>query len=422
VDLRAVSGGDEAHGAILSGASRVPRVVGHGFRYPATLTVRGKQWPCRGPPQPLHEHPITMELTSPSGLRATFDERGTLLGLMHGDIAVNLFVGNPLDGGRPSSCCVGTPTRSRARRCSVRAARRAGASIRALRSSKAPANGTACATASRFGLAAAAPAWFWHVAVENASAAPLRIDLMYLQDLALAPYAAVRMNEYYVSQYIDHTPLDHHARGSVLASRQNQAAGGRHPWCLIGSLNRAVAHCDRRAAGARPVAPRRPHSARAGRRPAVDTAAARARDGRVAGHGLRARRRRVDRARLVRQPAGRPSGGDRAERSRCRRRPRSRCPKPARRPGRPSGRPRSARRTCSRPRRCSTYSTSTQPTSMPGSTANGATSSATPKAASSASSTAGTGTSCCARRSSRCCGRTATCCAPARTAFRTRAR
>ena len=43
--------------------------------------------------------PTTMELTSPSGLRATFDERGTLLGLMCGDIAVNLFVGNALEGG-----------------------------------------------------------------------------------------------------------------------------------------------------------------------------------------------------------------------------------------------------------------------------------------------------------------------------------
>jgi hypothetical protein len=39
-----------------------------------------------------------------------------------------------------------------------------------------------------------------------------------------------------VSQYIDHTPLQHAARGWVLASRQNAAVDGRNPWCLIGSL------------------------------------------------------------------------------------------------------------------------------------------------------------------------------------------
>ncbi len=183
-----------------------------------------------------------MELTSPSGLRATFDERGTLLGLMCGDIAVNLFPGNPLDGGptqlvlrRHADAVESTPllgphsaTRWRldAHHPMIEGA------------------GEWCGLRYRiaFRLAAAAPAWFWHVAVENASTAPLRIDLLYLQDLALAPYAAVRMNEYYVSQYIDHTSLHHRERGTVLASRQNQAAGGRHPWCLVGSLNRAVGY------------------------------------------------------------------------------------------------------------------------------------------------------------------------------------
>ena len=54
------------------------------------------------------------------------------------------------------------------------------------------------------------------------------------------PTAAVRMNEYYVSQYLDHTPLSDPQRGILIASRQNQAADGRNPWCLIGSLRRAV--------------------------------------------------------------------------------------------------------------------------------------------------------------------------------------
>src|SRR4029079_7589405 len=61
------------------------------------------------------------------------------------------------------------------------------------------------------------------------------LDLVYAQDVALAPYGAVRLNEYYVSQYLDHTPLAHARHGAMLAVRQNLAAGGRHPWALIGS-------------------------------------------------------------------------------------------------------------------------------------------------------------------------------------------
>ena len=183
-----------------------------------------------------------MELTSPSGLRAAFDERGTLLGLRCGEIAVNLFVGSALEGGptnlvlrRHGALIESTPLlgpRSATRwRLDPRAGQLEGAGEwQGLRYRVA------------FRLAAAKPAWFWHVAVENASAAPMRVDLLYLQDLALAPYAAVRMNEYYVSQYIDHTPLAHRDRGTVLAARQNQPVGGRHPWCVVGSLNRAVAH------------------------------------------------------------------------------------------------------------------------------------------------------------------------------------
>ena len=150
-----------------------------------------------------------MELTSPSGLRAAFDERGTLLGLMHGDIAVNLFVGSALEGGpthlvlrRHADVIQSTPLlgpRSPTRwRLDPAARELEGAGEwQGLRYRVA------------FRLAAAAPAWFWHVDVENTAAETVRVDLLYLQDLALAPYAAVRMNEYYVSQYVDHAPLEH---------------------------------------------------------------------------------------------------------------------------------------------------------------------------------------------------------------------
>src|SRR3974390_732561 len=53
-------------------------------------------------------------------------------------------------------------------------------------------------------LAESASAWFWHLAFENCSDKANTLDLFYAQDLALADYAEVRQNEYYVSHYIDH--------------------------------------------------------------------------------------------------------------------------------------------------------------------------------------------------------------------------
>ncbi len=85
-------------------------------------------------------------------------------------------------------------------------------------------------------LARGAPAWFWKIYLENALATPQEVDLTYAQDVALASYGAIRLNEYYVSQYLDHTPLRHPKHGHMVATRQNQAVDGRYPWCLIGSL------------------------------------------------------------------------------------------------------------------------------------------------------------------------------------------
>ena len=94
----------------------------------------------------------------------------------------------------------------------------------------------------RLVLAESAPAWFWHVELENTGNSGITCDLIHTQDIALAHYGAVRLNEYYVSQYVDHTPLDHPLRGSAIASRQNQSMGGRFPWTVIGSLGKGVAH------------------------------------------------------------------------------------------------------------------------------------------------------------------------------------
>ncbi|WP_210234887.1 cellobiose phosphorylase [Methylocystis sp. B8] len=89
-------------------------------------------------------------------------------------------------------------------------------------------------------LSSSAASWFWRLALENRGKISQTFDLIYVQDLALADYGAARSNEYYVSQYVDHSPLFHPERGVVVASRQNQHAGGRNPWCIIGSLRRGV--------------------------------------------------------------------------------------------------------------------------------------------------------------------------------------
>lgn len=90
--------------------------------------------------------------------------------------------------------------------------------------------------ALRLVLAKDQPAWCWQIEVKNVSSAAVEFDLIHSQDLAIAPYGAIRLNEYYVSQYIDHEPLAHPGKGWVVASRQNQSVGGRYPWSMIGSM------------------------------------------------------------------------------------------------------------------------------------------------------------------------------------------
>lgn len=181
-----------------------------------------------------------MRLTSRSGLAVEINANGSIRRLDHGDIAVNLFPGNEVEGG-PAN---------------VYLRARAGAAVEFT-----PLLGPC--SPSRFdvedrgfaaegmwhgirfslslALADAAPAWFWHVALENASSTEREVDLVYAQDIALSSYDTVRLNEYYVSHYIDHAPLADRAHGWLLASRQNLAVGGRHPWALIGSLRCGVA-------------------------------------------------------------------------------------------------------------------------------------------------------------------------------------
>ena len=80
-------------------------------------------------------------------------------------------------------------------------------------------------------------AWFWQVTVFNFGVEPVEVDLVHTQDVALAPLGAVRTNEYYVSQYLDLTPLEVPGHGVAIGVRQNMP--GPTPWLLVGCLGRA---------------------------------------------------------------------------------------------------------------------------------------------------------------------------------------
>jgi cellobiose phosphorylase len=175
-------------------------------------------------------------LTSPSGLRAEINANGSLRRLDCDPICLALFVGNELEGGpanlylrRHSDKVEWTPLLGPLSRT---------------RFHTDPSTGRLIGVGSWLGinyaltliLAKSKPAWFWHVRLENTGATSQQVDLTYAQDVALSSYGGIRLNEFYVSQYLDHTALQHAKRGVMVATRQNQAADGRFPWSLIGSL------------------------------------------------------------------------------------------------------------------------------------------------------------------------------------------
>jgi 1,2-beta-oligoglucan phosphorylase len=188
-----------------------------------------------------HSDSPGIRLSSPSGLKAEINANGSLRRMDCGALMLSLFLGNELEGG---------PANLYLRR------RSAAAEWTALLGPASPTRFAGSPAGDRLTgggewlgieysialvLARGASAWFWHVRLRNTTPAPQELDLTIAQDVSLAQYWAVRLNEYYVSQYIDHTPLRDAVHGHVIASRQNLAVDGRHPWCLMGSLRTGVA-------------------------------------------------------------------------------------------------------------------------------------------------------------------------------------
>ena len=84
----------------------------------------------------------------------------------------------------------------------------------------------------RFRLHDERPAWAFDVRVAADGPAPREVDVVHTHDVALATPGALRANEFYVSQYLDVTPLDG-PTGVALAVRQNLPQDGRHPLAVV---------------------------------------------------------------------------------------------------------------------------------------------------------------------------------------------
>ncbi|MEL4505587.1 hypothetical protein AAEX63_11125 [Luteococcus sp. H138] len=80
------------------------------------------------------------------------------------------------------------------------------------------------------------PGWRW--AVTNTSSQSVTIDLVCTLDVALTPWEDLRRSEYYVSQYLDLTPVTL-GESMALAVRQNMP-GKTQPWVALGSSEPVV--------------------------------------------------------------------------------------------------------------------------------------------------------------------------------------
>lgn len=180
-------------------------------------------------------------LKSRTGLQVSFNADGSLHRLTHSDVLINLFPGNGVEAGatgiflrqHKGTAFSSSPLFGPGSPSSHGSDER---------SFTAQGNWQGLAFTVRFILAKSAPAWFWHVTIENKNTTSAIGDLIYTQDIALASEGAVRLNEFFVSQYVDHTALHHPAHGCVVGSRQNQSVGGRFPWLLLGSLGQGVSY------------------------------------------------------------------------------------------------------------------------------------------------------------------------------------
>lgn len=181
---------------------------------------------------------IAGELRNEAGLAIQLLQNGSIFAIRHDAVMVNQVLGSPVEGG------IGN----------VYLRRRGRAGISAF-----PLIGPAAASAFRAGadeglwtgtvdglryrctlrLAPGQPTWFWTLEVHNWTNRRLSLDALLVQDLGIAFETAVRSNELYTSQYIDHTTLEDDDLGFLVCSRQNLPQAGAFPWVMHGCLEGA---------------------------------------------------------------------------------------------------------------------------------------------------------------------------------------
>ena len=182
-----------------------------------------------------------LRAASPSGLAFEFTRHGSVRRMAWRELCINLYSGNELEGGpdllvlrclQPDGTAEWTPL------LGPRSPSRVSATPLGL---VAQGEWGALKYTLHLVLSSTAAAWFWHLDLHNSGSETCQVDVLHGQDVSLSPWGALRTNEFYVSHYLDHTPLTHPRVGTVLATRQNLPVAGRNPWLLTGALGRSVA-------------------------------------------------------------------------------------------------------------------------------------------------------------------------------------
>ncbi len=183
--------------------------------------------------------PIAAELRNRAGLAIELLENGSVFAIRHGDILVNQVLGSPVEGGLGN---VYLRRRTRDRVAAVPLLGPASPSRFRASGSGAAWEGSVDGLdySCTLRLASRQPTWFWEIRLANATGRGLSLDAVLAQDLGIAHEAAVRSNELYTSQYIDHAIVEDEDLGFLICSRQNLPQGTAFPWIMHGCLEGAV--------------------------------------------------------------------------------------------------------------------------------------------------------------------------------------
>ena len=172
----------------------------------------------------------------PEGVWADVHPHGGLAWLSWGSTRLNMYAGNALE----------TPL------ATLWLRRREGEEVTAVHPLLGPASGSTVGMADgslvvrgewagvayTARLEVAETTWAWVIELTGSGT----VDVVAVQDVALAPPWLVRMNEHYGAQYLDVTPLTHPESGTVVAVRQNQSFEGTNPWLVMAATEPVVGY------------------------------------------------------------------------------------------------------------------------------------------------------------------------------------